>query len=353
MAENRQSTLKFRKSVNSTKITPLQFDGTRSPTVGCYDETPVYCALRSLGISLYIGGLAFKKYYSKQGIKRHLTVSHFYSYIVLVFLTVNVLRWLTMFRGDESFGIHLFMKIIVCTWSVETLLQYMAFVRASEFYGRLPKFFVEWEKIRSSCRQCLNSISRLSNVCSAILWTVVSFNCGFTIYLVFYTDMQNMTLTPWGENFDYVFVIKIVNIILQFYLTMGWVASSTFMFTICKTLAYEFQQINCSVKKFSTADPSTLMTGFERIRQNHQKLCNLVANADNIFSPQIACSLSGSMLIACLMVYILIDDDTAYPDRDLVFIIEVFWTSVPFGKVVMDCVSGAILNAAVNVTFVD
>ena len=157
-----------------------------------------------------------------------------------------------------------------------------------------------------------------------------------------------MSLTPWDENFEYVFVIRIINIILQFYLSTGWVASTIFMFTVCKILAYEFQQINCSVKKLPMAHPATLMTDFETIRQNHQKLCNLVANADDIFSMQIACSLSGSMLIACLMVYILIYDDTAYPDRDLIFIIEVFWTIVPFGKVVMDCVAGAILNGAVN-----
>ena len=121
------------------------------------------------------------------------------------------------------------------------------------------------------------------------------------------------------------------------------------IFVICIALAREFSKICLSIKKSPRAECAKLMADFEGIRQSHQNLCNLVVNADDILSMQIACGLSGSMSIACLMIYFTIYDDTVYANRGLVLATKIFWIVAPLGKVMMDCVSGAILNGAVSI----
>ena len=350
MAENKNSKLNFRHSAKSTKVVPLEVaENELDPTETKYhDETPIYRALHSLHISMLLSGLVFAKDFSKRGTKRHLTASHVYSFVVLLFLTINTLRWLSMFRRDEQFGIALFMKIVVCVWCWESLAHYMAFFLACESYNRLPEFFVEWEKIRMSCSRSVASITRLSNICTAVMWIIITCNVGFCAYLIFFTDAQNAALTPWDENVRYAFLIRIVNLILQVYFSVVWVASSVFMFTICKILAFEFNKVSCTIKKLSSTDPARLIKDFEAIRQKHQKLCNLVENADDIFSMHIAYSFSGSMLLACLMIYIVIYDGSSLEGGDLMFFIQCFWAVVPIVKVVVDCVSGAIVNGAVR-----
>ena len=351
MAGHQHSMLKLRNAASGTKVAPVEIeDNKQTRTVSrSHEETLVYKALSALRISLLLGGLIFKKEFSKTGIKRHLTVSHVYSFIVLLFLSVNTLRWLTMFRSNEMFCTELFMKMVVCVFCLQSLTHFVLFIIASESHERLPDFFLEWEKIGSQCSQTLTSISLISNRCTVILWTVVICHVGACSYLTLYTDLQDMLLTPWDENFKYAIVIWIINTIQQFYLVISWVASSAVIFVISISLAREFRKINLSVKKLSSADPVKLAIDFETIRQTHQKLCNLVVSADAILSKQMACGLSGSMLISCLMIYFTIYHDTGYENNGLVLATKIFWIVAPLGKVILDCVSGTILNGAVRV----
>ena len=348
MAENHNCSPKLCHTANSTTVIPIELEEKKSNVPRCHDETHVYKALYSLHRSLLLGGLVFKKNFSKHGIKRHLTLSHLYSYIVLILIIMNTLRWSTMFQSDEKFGVLLFMRIIGAVWGVECLAHYMSFVVASESNERLHEFFWECEKMRPNFARNLTSFSRLSNTCAAILWILVFFHVGTFAYYIFFTDLQNMTLAPWDEKFEYAFIIRSINTIQQCYFGISWAASSALMFTICKILAYEFKQVNYSVKTLSTTNPGKLAIDFEAIRQTHQNLCNLVSNADGILSTQIAIGFSGSMLLACLMTYVFIYDDSGYQNEGILYIMELFWTIAPIGKVIMDCVSGAILNGAVR-----
>ena len=312
MATIQHSILKFRQSASSTKVVPIEIEENKSneniPIA--YDETAVYKSLRSVHISLSLGGLIFKKEFARTGIKRHLTVSHVYSYIVLFFISFNALRWLTMFQSNEKFGTFLFTKIIFCTFCMQNVTHSVAFVIASESYERLPEFFLQWEKIRTKDSRSLTYISHLSNVCTTIIWIIVVCNVGSSAYLAFFTPLQNPLLVPWDENFEYAFIIRIINTIQYVYLTISWVASSAMMFIICKNLANEFNKINFNIKQLSSADPGKLAKDLEVIRQNHQKLCNLVVNADDILSMQVACSLSCSLLLSCLMIYLILYFET-------------------------------------------
>ena len=311
MAENHRFILKQPKPYTSTKVAPVEVeDNKQDKTVSqCHYDTPVYKALSSLRLSLLFGGLIFKKKFSKTGIKRHLTASRIYTFIILIFLAFNAFRWLTMFQRNDKFGSNLFMKIVTCVFCLQSVIHFISFAIASET-GRLSDFFLEWEKIRSNCSPTLAYISLLSNRCTAILLTLC--HVGVCAYLIYFTDLQNMQLAPWDEDFEYVSVVRIITLIFQVYLATSWTGASAVMFVISMTLAREFNKVSLKIKESSSPEPTKSVTDFEAIRHNHQKLCNLVMKADNLLSMQIVCSLSGGMLVSCLLLYYTIYEDSVY-----------------------------------------
>ena len=348
MAENHNAILKQTKSVISTKIAPVELEDNKQDTSvsQCHDDTAVYKALSSLRLSLLFGGLIFKKKYSKTGIKRYLTASRLYTFIILIFLVFNAFRWLTMFQGNDKFGSNLFMKIALCVFCMQSVSHLVSFAIASET-GRLSDFFLEWEHVRANCSRTLAYITLLSNRCTAILWTLVFCHVGVCTYLIYFTDLQNMQLAPWDEDFEYASVVRIITLIFQVYLATSWTGASALMFVICMTLAREFNKISLIIKK-SSPEPMRSAINFGTIRQNHQKLCNLVMKADNLLSMQIACSLSGCMLVSCLLLYYTIYEDSVYGDDYIVLATKIFWIVANIGRVIFDCVSGAVLNGAVR-----
>ena len=266
--------VKLRKAASDTKVAPVEIEDSKQTTTvsRSHEETLVYKALSALRISLLIGGLIFKKEFSKTGIKRHLTVSHVYSFIVLLFLSFNTLRWLTMFRSNDMFSTELFIKMVVCVFCLQSLTHFVLFIVASEFHERLPDFFLEWEKIRSHCSQALTSISLVSNRCTVILWTVVICHVGACSYLVLFTDLQDMLLTPWDENFKHAFVIWIINTIQQFYLVISWVASSAVIFVISISLAREFRKNQSQCQETVKCRPGKISDRFGNNPSNSSEI---------------------------------------------------------------------------------
>ena len=314
----------------------------------CISTMSVYQSLKSLLFTCALGGLLFKKNFAASGIKKHLSVTHVYSCVLLIVHITNFLRWLTMFDGDEKFGIFLFIKVSYCVWCLECVGHFVASFLACECYHRLPEFFTEWEKIRPNCSRSLNSIKRLTTVCTVILCILVFANSAFSTYLTFGTTLQDVILTPWNREQRDVVVIQFMNMIHCIYLSFAWFGPSVLMFVICKILAYEFKKINNRVKDLSRLELPSCAEKIGVLRGHHQDLCNLVANADDIFSMQIAISFIGSLIIACLMMYIIVYDDDPTSSVSLIVIIKGFWVCVSLARIMSDCVSGAILNEAVS-----
>ena len=332
---------------DSSQVNNNNTPGTSDNSKRC-TTSPVHQALKSLSISCIMCGLIFRKNFAAKGYKRHMHPSHIYSLILILFLTTNVFRWLTMFHGNEAFGSILFIKITYCAWSLETLAHHMACFIANESHSRLPMFFDEWEKIRQHCAQSMNAIKRQTNVGTAVLWILVLANTGFCAYLIFVTDLQDVLLTPWNRESKFVVVIQMVNLIQQFYLTFVWFATSIFMFLICNTLAFEFKEVRQGIERMTCGKAAECVDNLEGLRRQHQNLCNLVEKADRMFSMQIAISLSGSLVISCLVLYTLIYDDHSNTNGTGMIVIKVFWVCTALAKVIIDCISGAILNDAVS-----
>ena len=334
---------------------PLQ-NSVRTSSVVCTEPTEksicittmsVYQTLKYLLFVCTAGGLIFKKNFAVTGLKRHLFATHVYSCILLVF-HIETLRWFMVFNDRDKFGTFLFLKISYCVWSIECVGHYVASFIACECYHRLPEFFTEWEKIRGDFSQSTNYINRFTVVCAVILGTLVFANTVFITYLIFWTSFEDLILVPWNREYKYVVVIQTINMIHYMYLSFAWFGPSVLMFMICKTLACEFKEINNHIRELSRLERCMCVKRFEGLRRHHQNLCNLVANADDIFSMQIAISFTGSLVIACLLIYIIIYGDDPTYGGSMIVAIEGFWVCGALAKVIVDCVSGAILNDGVS-----
>ena len=314
----------------------------------CYTKMPVHQSMKPLLFTCAIGGLVFTTNFAVTGIRRHLTASRMYSFLLLLFYITNVTRYYTMFDDKESFGVMLFMKMTHCVWSLETLGHFVASVTACLDYKRLPEYFVEWEKIRRDCSLPLDSIEKYARLSATVLNVLLSINATFATYLIFGTNVQDVYLTPWDREFEYVVLIQTINAVQHFYCTLSWFGPSVLMFVICKILAYEFNAVQHRIERLVQGREVSGEETLERLRRLHQNLCNLVSHADGIFSMQIALSFCGSLTIACFLQYIILYDDGPYATEPLIVFIKAFWVCVCFTKVTLDCVSGTILNAAVS-----
>ena len=198
-------------------------------------------------------------------------------------------------------------------------------------------FFIEWERIRQTSIRWPNSTKRLTNVCTAILWILITANAGFSAYLIFVTNLEDAVLTPWDREFKYFIVI----------LSFAWVATSVFMFVISRALASEFTEVTHGIETLAArGEGFECMGTLEGLRRQHQNICNLVEKADRIRSSQVAISFSGSLVITCLLLYSLVYDDHSNSNGTWMVVIKVFWICIALAKVIIDCISGAMLNDA-------
>ena len=338
-----------RRSPASSMVAVSMGDGVQDEpprtSTQSFAKTCLFNAMNSLLVSCYLTGLLSCKRFDKTGLRKYLTITCVYSSTILLVLTAHAIRCLLLFSKTDRFGPEFFTKLAYAIWTVETFLHFTSFYVASCVYERLPKFFFEWEKIRNHCPLSNASITRLTNICTAIVWALVVFFTGFNSYLMIFTDSLTMLLSPFPENHPFAMAIRVIDIILEVYLNFAWIAPSALMFVFCRILAIEFNEVKHKVNMLGLKGRLILFRDLEGIRQHHEKLCTLVGCADNLFSIQIVGSFAGSVFMTCLMTYILIVDNfgAVFTMTQVVHLV----TAVM--KVMIDCISGAMINEAVSV----
>ena len=235
---------------------------------------------------IVIGNMGWKDF-SKAGCLVHLTKSTVYGIIVIIFLSTNVIRWCMAVNGDDTFGVMLIYKLMNMTWGLETLGHCIGFFIASLSYKRLPEFLAEWDKLRLQCVNNATSLKKQTDICTAVTWLLAGLNIAFCIYLTFGTHVQDLMLYPLSIDDDpsTILAMKIINVVVQSYLILAWITPSALLFMVAKFLAWEFSHSTAKIRELRDKCNTTCL---ERIRKHHQKLCNLVDHADDIFSMQIS-----------------------------------------------------------------
>ena len=309
-----------------------------------FTGTSLFKAMKPLLVSCFIAGLLSRKRLNKAGCRKYLTFTCIYSTLVLIILTAHGIRCFTMFEKREQFGSVLFFKLVYLVWTMEALGHYVGFYVGSCVHDRLPKFFMEWEKLRKDCAEYPASITNLTNICTVVVGILVIFSVGFNSYLAICTHTFTVLLTSFNLEQPYATVMVVLNMIAECYLNFAWIAQSALMLVFCKTLANEFHQIKRTINDQNKKGNITLMRDLEHVRQHHNALCSLVGYADHLFSIQIAGSFTGSVLMTCMLSYILMlgDSGTVLTATHALYLL----TAVM--KMVTDCISGAMVNEAVS-----
>ena len=314
----------------------------------CPSTTESYKILKSIMFTFILMGNMGWKDSHKTGCWAYITKSSVYGGVVVIFLSTNVIRWCLMLNNGDMFNIQLIFKLIVVTWGLETLCHVIGFFVASLSYKRLPEFLFEWNELRCLYVQSTTSLKKQTNICTGVIWMLTSLNTAFNSYLVFCTHVEDIILYPLtieDEHFR-VLLMKIISLVAHTYLTFAWIAPSAFLFLISNILAWEFnyntEQIRALRQHFAT-------DCLRRIRKNHQRLCNLVDHANDIFSVQIAATFLGSLMLICLILYEMIRGDDVIV---LLRCIQMYWLTIAGCKILIDCISGARLNQAVRTEYI-
>ena len=185
-------------------------------------------------------------------------------------------------------------------------------------------------------------MKKQTDICTVAVWLLVSLNTTPSGYLMFDSHMQDDIMYPLepDDEPNKILAVKIVNLVTQTYLIFASTTPSFLLFTVTNSLVREF---NYSTKNIRDLEKIIWVTVC--LRKHHQKLCNLVDHADDLFSMQIAASFLGSLMLICLILYILIHgEDVSIFGR----CIQLYWLTTAVFKILIDCISGARLNKAVS-----
>ena len=315
---------------------------------GCIN-TRVFNALKPLMLTCYATGILFHVDFSRDGIRKYFTPTHLYSVLIMTFLAANVARHLMTFDSNETFDIGFVMKLALNVFNVECFAHFVCFYVASCSYKRLPEFFIEWEKIQSLFSIPLTSIHHQAYIYTAILGMILIVVNGGNGYISWgNAGLQDMMIVPMEVDDPHITIMKVVNLVFCAYQTLAWLTPSIFMHMVAKILSQEFDNITKQLKEIRDSGVIKAQEILESTRRHHQRLCKLVGHADDIFSMQIAVTFCGSFAMVCLGMYICIYSTPAGTSRTLVLIMWSFWLVMGLARILLDCVSGAMLNAAVS-----
>ena len=296
------------------QVRPLEensFGKVNSSAVLDYTQCKCYIALRPLFIYLKCFGLFYERNERKGGTKQNAAfLLRAYCAMTTVLHFLNTARCFTFFEKTEKFGHVLFMKIVITIYMF-TASSYAAlhFHKAKAIW----KFFETWEWLRQRYpgmenTEYLKSLKRVRIILIALCFLIVIYNLvvivpapiSATKKLVYFyfTPLQPDTLDLPTATM----IFKSTNIIANYYLSAATCGMLLLFICICYILWKEFSLFNNLVET-SISEDGLMTSDVEPLRIKHNRLCNLVRAADEVFSIYIGFTYVFPTLTLCLTGY--------------------------------------------------
>ena len=125
-----------------------------------YTDAPLYEAFWPFLMGMKVVGLFHNKEYAdtlKYGcrydkkecppLSKRITPSSVYSFVIMLVLWVNAIRFLGVFESGEGFGPALFQKIITLCFFMLIAVSNTCCFLACHKYSNIPEFFYEWARL--------------------------------------------------------------------------------------------------------------------------------------------------------------------------------------------------------------
>jgi len=189
---------------------------------------------------------------------------------VVALLWLNAVRFLSVFRSDDTFDMALLNKIIAMLWSIQCAVSQTAFY-ATCHLGTLQKVFAN-VKLSDACAYYLR---RLVAVYTIAAWSVFVVGLAFWVYGIFFTDgSMDMMLAPFVTHVSIsnVLVGRVFLILLSLYLLAAHSFTQTMTYLLATLFAHQFKNIGDELDRSleESEDGHIGDDEIEAIRQRHQ-----------------------------------------------------------------------------------
>ena len=240
--------------------------------------------LRPLLVSMKVFGLYFDRRAEDAGDdpdkkSRRWSAYRIYAVAVVILLCLNSVRMLSVFTHGETFGMILFMKLIVVIWNFQCFVSQAAFYAASHS-GRLALVFDQL--LEDSCAK---HSRKFSTFLAVVAWSIIISGMAFYSYALFLSGgFNDGALAPIQSHVilsDPV-IPRIIVYFITFYLFPAYIFSQVFTFMLAMIFSYEFKKVIDALGKcLDNHHRRVSESDIETFRQKHQEIAMTVSHVDD------------------------------------------------------------------------
>jgi len=228
-----------------------------------------------------------------------------YAVTVVILLWLNVVRMLSVFTREEKFGMILFGKLIIVSWSIQCATSQSAFYAAS-FSGRLAVLL--HQPLDDSCAK---HARKVATVYSVIDWSVIMLGSSFFAYGLFFTKgYKDSLLTPLQTHIEIsdALVPRIIAYFSTFYLLSAFTFAQTITFVLAMIFSHQFKKVTQTLElRLDNQQRHVSDSDIETFRQKHQEISMNVDYVDDclMFSNAAAfcCQLASLIILLYNLIF--------------------------------------------------
>ena len=267
----------------------------------CYSHTSMYRVIRPLFCLLNVAGMHYVKVFSgKQG--RTFICRRIYCTLVGLLVTVQLARSCFLYEFYDNFCTGLLRDLLLVVWEVHCCVNVWALHWACATESALPKFVCTFDQVNAIDRESrLSYLRKRSWVLVVIACTATAINTVF-LAVAISNDWFQVWLYPLNSIHPAANAMRAYSGIVAIYMTMAWVYPLVFTYAICSTLAHEFLCIANRLKQVVESELSAHC--LQKLRIEHQKICDMVDSADELLSLTFAGTFFWSLVQTFTGVYI-------------------------------------------------
>ena len=331
-----------------------------------YVNTAVFKTMKPLFQSLQVFGLYHAKNYgpvkdylesklkngkrfNKKECEKRITLSMVNAWIVFAIFLIYYLRmYSTWASGSLSFGEELLNKLTLLSHYSLLFLSLLACIRASHNFNAIPKFCIEFDRLlkERDIELDLGYLRKLTVMTVGFSWASTILGTGVLSYCTWLNPVVNeFMFAPLALDDKNIFILKIIVQILTPHAMAFFFMPLALDFILCMCLFKLFQRWRDCFRQKSSKGLST--QDFIKERHNHQKICHLVDNVNDILSLYKAACFLFNTANVLFILYSMINIP-AGPGRVGSMLAHAAWMGMCFGTLMLTCINSACVHSMVS-----